>query len=556
MLRTFRATLLCAACLTDASSTASAAPPAPQAHAQSAPAPTAVASPAPAQSAPARSAPAQSAPAQSAPAPSAPARSAVTPSAPGQTAPAQTAPTRSAVAPATADPSAPGSARPGPRGIVIISVDTLRADQLGCYGDERVATPNLDRLAREALIFDRAYSPSTLTHPSLTSMLTGLLPHRTGVHDQVGRLPDDVVPLASILRDTGRATGAFVANLCKLQPEPGSVFHRGWDTRFCGMDDDQEQHAWDAAVVGAALDWIAEQQGPYLAWLHLMDPHAEHRPPPDLWDYRARPVLKKFPQYHAFNTWEAERRSPPPEDYAEIWDLYAAEVAGVDRQVGRVLAALQPQRDETAIIFTADHGEELYETWPRYDHGGSLTEGVVWVPLLVRAPGVTPGRVRPPVELSQVTPTVLELAGATAPVPLDGPSLLAEQPSRGWALSFVGTIAWSLRTSTHRYYLRTTAEPWTRPPDQAPWRVEAPWFQRKQALASYPHDVRTQVEWISPQAPENRRLVRHLRTLLEDFMAALGTPVEQASILDPALEEQLRQLGYVGEDATHEDNDR
>ena len=187
----------------------------------------------------------------------------------------------------------------GPRStsVVLITVDTLRADQLGAYGKTPSPTPNLDRLAGESLVFERAYTQATLTHPALSSMLSGLLPSRHGVNAQNGQMRENVVALPLMLQAKEIATGSFVANMCKLQPYERTVFHDGWDVTFCGMDEEKDQYLWDTAVVDAGLEWIAEQRGPYLAWIHLMDPHAEHAPPPDLWDYEARPVREKFAQY-------------------------------------------------------------------------------------------------------------------------------------------------------------------------------------------------------------------------------------------------------------------
>ena len=391
------------------------------------------------------------------------------------------------------------------------------------------------------------YKRQTLTHPALSSMLSGLLPHHHGVHGQGGKLARQVVSLPLVLQAKGVPTGAFVANLCKLQPVERTVFHDGWDVKTCGMDDDVDQYLWDEDVVGDAIDWIRGQEGSYFAWVHLMDPHAEHRPPPDLWDYDARPVEEKFDQYRTFNSWEERRVMPPPADREYLWDLYAAEVQGVDRQLGRMLDYLETRedREETALIFSADHGEELYETWSRFDHGFSLTEGVLWVPLMVRAPGLAPGRQEDVVELLQVAPTVLDLMRMPVPYPLDGKSLLDDEPSRGYALSFVGKVASSLRTDTHRYWMRHTRRPWTRPPDSAPWRAEAPWFQRPQCLATYDPDVPTRVRWLKPQAPAHRPVTVALKTELERFLGALGPLPEPEEITDPDVLASFTALGYT-----------
>ena len=439
------------------------------------------------------------------------------------------------------------------RSLVLFTVDTLRADQLGCYGGTAVPTPEVDRLAAEGLLFESAYSQATLTHPALSSMLTGLLPHRSGVHAQNNRLAHGVRTLATQLQGAGVATGSFVANLCKLQDEERTVFSAGWDEVFCGMDGAADQYLWDEAVVGAALDWIARQEGPYFAWIHLMDPHAEHHPSPADWDREARPLREKFDQYVHMNQWEERREMPPSDEYERLWALYAAEVAGVDRQLGRVLAQLDASGpsgawDDTALVFSSDHGEELYETWSRYDHGFSLTEGVLWVPLVVRAPGVAPGRSDALVETLQVAPTALGLFGLTAPYALDGRSLLADEPSRGFALSFSQKVSISMRTPDHRYWLRTTNKPWTRGPDEAPWRADAPWFQRRQCLARYPGPSRTAVEWLPLADAGNRDLSESLSARTQAFMVSLGPLPKVDWIRSSEVRDELEKLGYAGDE--------
>jgi arylsulfatase A-like enzyme len=321
------------------------------------------------------------------------------------------------------------------------------------------------------------------------------------------------------------------------------------------MDLEIDQYLWDEAVVGAAIDWLAARPAvpdgsgearPWFAWVHLMDPHAEHRPPPLQWDYEARPVQEKVAQYQEFAGYEEARVMPPPERQRELLELYAAEIRGVDALLARLLAALdgRADRERTALVFTADHGEELFETWSRYDHGMSLSEGVLWVPLWVQAPGVAPGRSQEVVELLQVAPTVLELFGLEPPYALDGASLLADEPSpRGFALSAFSNITLTLRDAEHRYWLRRLDQPYERPPDIAPWRADAPWFREKECLARYPGPSRTAVEWLDPLADEG--LHARLKQAVADYVARLGPLRQSTRIEDPELREELSKLGYV-----------
>ena len=437
---------------------------------------------------------------------------------------------------------------PFARNVVIFSVDTLRADLLGAYGNTPSPTPRFDRLAEQSLVFDAAYSPATITNPSLTSMLTGLLPPQHGVHEQNSGFAKGIVTIPLVAKGSGIATGSFLANMCKLQDTKGTVYHDGWDERFCGMLDDPEnysdQYLWDEAVVDATCAWIDEQDRPFLAWAHLMDPHAEHRPPPRLWDWEGDEPREKYEQYAYYNEFEAERTMPPDEVKERLWALYSAEVTGSDDQLGRMLDYLEDSghADDTAVIATSDHGEELFETWVRYDHGFSMTEGVFRVPLMVRAAGVEPGRIAAPVELSQVAPTVLELFDLEPAYELSGQSLLAEQPSRGYALSYGGMWTTSIRTQAKRYWLRHLDEAPTR--EEAAWRLEGPWFTEPELLCEYAADAPTipvYLDATGEHAPDAGRMRAEI-TFRHDALPRFGKGV---TITDPALAESLRALGYL-----------
>ncbi|MEO0649614.1 MAG: sulfatase, partial [Planctomycetota bacterium] len=323
--------------------------------------------------------------------------------------------------------------------VLLFAVDTLRADRVGAIAGGDL-TPRVDAFAAGGRTFAAAYTQATQTHPAMASVMTGLVPPHHGALAQGNRHSKAVVPLAEVLRDRGFATGSFVANLCQLQAHGRTVWSDGWDAQFCGEDETAEQYLWDQSVVDAALEWIDGSEGPFFAWIHLMDPHGEYRPAPEDWDYAAEPVRKGFEQNAFYASFLMRYEAPPDAVRDELEALYDAQIHGVDRQFGRVLDFLAERGldDNTLVVFVSDHGEELFETWPKAGHGFSLTEGVLHVPLILAGPGVEPGRVEQVVETLQVTPTVLELLGVDPPTPLDGGSLLADPPSRGWAASFVG----------------------------------------------------------------------------------------------------------------------
>ena len=285
-----------------------------------------------------------------------------------------------------------------PVGIVLITLDTARADRLSPYGFGDVAMPALERLAREGVVFDQATTVAPLTLPAHTSLLTGLLPPRHGVRENASApLSNDHVTLAEILAARGFRTGAFVGSAI-LNADRG--LGQGFQEYGNVSRDSLAQppslgggaQRRGAAVMDDAIRWLRKVgDSPFFLWTHLYDPH---RP------YQA------------------------PEPFASRHDPYVAEIAYADSQIGRLLHALDERAllDRVIVIVTADHGESLGEH-REMDHGIFLYESVLRVPLIVRAPGVAPRRVADLVRLTDVMPTVLDLLRLPLPA-LDGTSLV------------------------------------------------------------------------------------------------------------------------------------
>jgi len=286
--------------------------------------------------------------------------------------------------------------------VVIYLVDTLRADHLGLYGYERDTSPMLDRWAAGAVVFERAYAPSSWTRPSIVSLLSGLDPIRHGVEDRLDVVPEDVRLLSEHLQARGYATFAAVTNPNVL-PEWG--FGRGFEF-FEDLD-----AAGHGARADAVTDWVVTRldtltrRRPFFLYLHLLDPHAPYDPPP--------PFDDRYP------------RSPALPADRSI-GRYDGEVAFVDAEFGRLLGALARQglADDTLLIFVSDHGEELMEHGSM-GHGYSLFEEVVRVPLVMHLPrGARAGtRVAAPVSLVDVVPTVLSRLGLPPAPDVDGRDL-------------------------------------------------------------------------------------------------------------------------------------
>jgi choline-sulfatase len=288
--------------------------------------------------------------------------------------------------------STPGLA--GMRPIILVTVDTLRADRLGAYGSSKGLTPALDRLAQNAARFTAAVTQVPLTLPAHATILTGLHPAKHGIRTNDGfRLPPGVPTLAEALRSRGYATGAFIGG-APLQASFGLA--RGFDR----YDDDflraagaVERPADD--VVRAAAAWIDQHRSrPFFAWLHLFDPHSPYTP-------------------------------PAPFAAAHAGAPYDGEVAYADAAIGRLFEQLQRSNlfSPAAIIVVADHGESLGEHGER-THGTFLYDATVRVPLFVKLPGATAAPVATvPVETADLAPTIASIAGADLGA-VDGQSLL------------------------------------------------------------------------------------------------------------------------------------
>lgn len=322
------------------------------------------------------------------------------------------------------------SHEPGSRpDVLVITLDTTRADRLGFYGYERGTSPNLDELAAESMVYDRAYSTSSWTLPAHASLFTGQFPTSHGVrHDPEGPLvlasaidapegirarplPTGLPTLASVLSEAGYRTGAVVAG-------PWLLKGFGFDRGFADYDDAEiENNAGRSAasVTDSAITWLKEttqapDRSPTFLFLNYFDPHAPYLPP------------KSFVKAFLPDVQKLRMRHPP---HARA--LYDAEILYMDSQIGRLLRFLRERAlfDGTLIIITSDHGELLGEH-DEWGHERFLFEELVKVPFLVKSASppararVAGGRSPDLVQLVDVLPMVLEAANVPLPEGVQG----------------------------------------------------------------------------------------------------------------------------------------
>ncbi len=331
--------------------------------------------------------------------------------------------------PTAAEIPRPRSRRPV-QGVVIVVLDTLRWDYLGCYGSDRGLTPDLDTLAEESIRFERAYATSAWTRSSIASLLTARYPTACGTLGRADLLSETEVTLAEILGRQGFATHGLSTNV-NAGAEFG--FSQGFDSFTVppGRDSypDGFQMVPAEAVTHAALEWLdgRDAERPFLLFLHYTDPHDPYLPHEEWNDPRFSPG-----RFDGSRPSLQELDSTPPEeltalDRNRIVDLYSGEVAYCDRWIGALLDGLATRglgRDETLMVVTADHGEGLWSHGWR-GHGADLFEEMIRVPLLVRLPGETGGQsIETPVSLIDLSPTVLAHLGLPQPDSFQGHSWL------------------------------------------------------------------------------------------------------------------------------------
>lgn len=405
--------------------------------------------------------------------------------------------------------STPAAERPS---VLIVTLDTVRADRMGFLGSPRGLTPILDRLAARAVVFERAYAQAPMTTVSHATLLSGTYPQYHRVNDFGVPLAASVPYLPALFRTAGYRTGAFVGSLI-LEPQAGIAagFDRGFDTYDAGYhvrrgSEDRYRSVERRAdeVVDRALRWLARPAGPpFFLWVHLFDAHAPYDPP--------APFAARHP-------------SAP----------YDGEVAYVDRAVGRLLEALDKRRglEDVLVVIASDHGEGLGDHGED-THGVFLYDATIHVPLLIQLPqGRSAGvRVKSRVRLVDVAPTVLQASGLSVPPAMQGESLLPTLgAARGDRPAYAETT----------YPLRAFG--WSA---LASWRadrflyVEAP-RRELYDLASDPGAARNIAD---QRALVAERIGAELASFRNRTRA--GGDTEDGPKLDPATLERLASLGYV-----------
>jgi choline-sulfatase len=401
----------------------------------------------------------------------------------------------------------------GVRNVVLISIDTCRADHLSCYGYKRPTTPHIDAIAREGVLFQQALSPVPLTTPAHSSMLTGTYPPTNGVRlNNLESLGASHVTLAEVLRDAGFATAAFVGGF-PLDAQFG--LNQGFDTydcRFTRRSETSSSRTERTAeeVSRPALTWLEQHAGgPFFLFLHYYDPHFPYEPP-----------------------------APYAAPYAE--DPYSGEIAYVDEWIGRVVDRLRALNvyDDTLVIVTGDHGESLGEHGET-SHGFFIYQSTQHVPMIIRAPHARRGStIGERVSLVDLLPTVLDLVDLKTPAPVEGVTLRTHlegrrSPGRPRFLYCESLVPTQFGCGA-LYGLV-----------EGPWKyIRAP-RQELYDLASDAGETSNVFSNAEPVAERSRNRLDELLLEMESTAPQHGT-----SSADPDAIKRLQSLGYIGSGAT------
>src|SRR6266446_3983953 len=395
--------------------------------------------------------------------------------------------------------------------VVFITIDTLRPDHLGCYGDKQIGTPNIDTLAADGTRFERAYTAVPVTLPSHTVIFTGTYPTLSGVHDfAANKLSPNQPTLASVLKENGYTTGAIIGSAV-LDSRFG--LNHGFDFYYDHFDFNRlqesnldEMERPGNVVANLTLDWLSKNyQKKFFLWMHLYDPHYPYRPPP-----------------------------PYSEQYKDR--LYDGEIAFADAQVGRLIEFLKNKGlyRNTLIVLGGDHGESLGEHGEN-THGFFIYNATLHVPLIFHLPGgVHTKTVANLVNLADLMPTVLAALNIQIPEQVQGQNLLPlmspkkEDNARSlYAETFLPRLHfnWSelrgVETETYHF-------------------IDAP----KPELYDLRKDSGETHNLFAEKKAVTEEMRVRLAKLIQQYTA--GQELAEKTGLDPALMERLKSLGYAG----------
>ena len=436
--------------------------------------------------------------------------------------------------------------------VLLISVDTMRADHLSCYGYKHKTSPYIDEIAAEGTIYERAYAPKSSTWPSLATLQTSLYPVTHGVRNNGLRLDNTPDTLAEVLSGQGYTCGTVLTNA-------GAQNWEGF-----GYKEVVQGEPADKIATVTARTWLREKRNEkFFLWVHYISPHSPWAPP-------EKHRLFGDPAYTGSLTGGQDDMAAAmlseqginDADLAHIISLYDGEINLSDMMIGILMESLKELGldENTLVIITADHGEELYEHYRFLHHQASVYEGTLRVPLVYRLPGKVPAGKKVPdlCGLIDVAPTILGILGVSIPVSYQGvntePLLRGETVALGPAFGEWRDKILFVRTNEYRYIYN----PQNYHPPMVNNRRLAGLTDEELAKRNGMPIKEQELYRVSEDPYEQKEIsadnaegITSMRTLLEGYMTKYSWKFNDATDkrmkqeIDPQTRQELENLGYV-----------
>ena len=434
-----------------------------------------------------------------------------------------------------------------PRGpnVVLITIESLRTDHVGCYGGAKPTTPQLDALAQESVVYERAHAVTSWTLASHASLFTGLYPTAHRAERPLSRLDDQHHTLAEILTQAGYQCGGVISGPYLRRPHGLQQGFAFWDERPSSLDMSESHDDVTNPEMLAGVERFLERvdpERPFFLFAYFWDPHFDYLPPAP-YDRQFVDADDEPVDVRDYEAEEPVRAGLPAAQLDYVRAQYDGEIRWTDEHLGRLLASLRARGvwDDTLIVVTADHGEEFFEHGHK-GHKHNVYQESVHVPLVVKYPHAGPtGRDARLASLVDVLPTVLEVTGAEDALARAGRSLLAPQSARPVFLELLET--WYV----HR-------------PGEAEAREELAWFavlSGQHKLVFVPREQRLELYDLASDPRETQDLAASqpdtVRGLMQELEGWRAEQLERArAYREDARAElgdgelaRLRELGYV-----------
>jgi len=425
--------------------------------------------------------------------------------------------------------------------VILISIETTRADHLGCYGYKRMTSPVIDNLAGEGAMFLNMHVQRGETWPSLTSMMTSLYPVNHGVRHNGHMLPPSKISLAEILKNNKYRCGAFLTNAVYAK-------WRGFDHKFANAEESED----DVKATQKAIEWLKDQHDKKLfLWIHYWQPHRPYQPP--------LPYDRIFdPDYtgrldgsnYQMNEITLKKLDLDDADLNHIISLYDGSILFIDDQIKLLFQTLDDLgiKENSIIIVTADHGEDLYQHNYYFYHSGSVYSSSLRIPFIIKLPDqrMENKKIEEIVQGIDIAPTILDLLDISIPEHFEGQTLksliLSESPVTGSGVAYSewGNKILTIRTDRYRYVYNPTGfhpHPIAEVPEIA-YPID------EEELYDVMADPLESANRVSEKSQIAQDLLKKLSSW-NHFETWLSSEIDTDQKIPEEVLERLRSLGYI-----------